>query len=205
MKKQEMIDYIGKHLDWFECMQTGLGHHSWWYTNRTPEECINVKLHAYADVDKVEEMLTEQEQTALQVLNIDLNEYLSDLIWGDFGMVEMARDELLDELTSEYNVTELEYGGRSGGWLAVVYEWDSVPEDYDTEYSAQEVRAFYQTIKKALEEHEKVTALVLQRKRELEKCIEDPENYIGQVREMVSSRLDSEKEHARDVLEMVVA
>lgn len=55
-----MIDYINQHYEWFQAMQLPLGHHSWWYTNRKPEDCINVKIHAWIETNAVYEKLTSQ-------------------------------------------------------------------------------------------------------------------------------------------------
>lgn len=198
MTKQQMIDYINEHFDWFECMQVGLGHDSWWYTNRSPEECINVKVHAWIDSDDVLSKLTAKEREIISTLGLDLNEYLNDMIWGDFGLVEMAREDLLEELKEKYNVESIEYGGRQGGWMAVIYDWSDVYDDYDDpDYSYKQVREFYQTIKKAVAEHEKVTGLVLERKRSLERYIEDPETYLDSVSIWVEENLDMQQQAQR--------
>lgn len=200
-----MIDYINNHYDWFEYMQMGLGHSSWWYTNRKPDDCINVKLHSWVDIDKIMAKLTDQEKQIIEVLGINLNEYLNDLVWSDFGLVEMERQSLLDELKADYNVKDIEYGGKSGGWMAIVYNWSDVYDDYDSpEYSYKEVLAFYRIIKNAVKENEKVTTLVLERKAQLEKSIADAENYIEQVKEMLADRLESEQQQASRVLAITV-
>lgn len=186
-----MINFINEHFDWFESMQKGLGHDSWWYTNRRPDDCINVKLHSWVDVAKITDQLTDQEKTTIQTLGIDLNKLCNDLVWEDFGMVDDARRCLLEDLKFHHNVKDLEYGGRSGGWLAVVYDWAEVYDDYDNpEYNYKEVLAFYRTIKNAIKEHKKVTTLVLERKRQLEKDIENPANYIEVVRDTIAYKLE---------------
>lgn len=200
-----MIDYINNHYDWYKYMQIGLGHDSWWYTNRGPDDCINVKLHSWVDIDKIIAKLTDQEKQIIETLGIDINEYLNDLVWSDFGLVEMARQSLLDELKADYNVKNIEYGGRSGGWMAIVYDWQDVPYDYNSqETSYKEVLAYYRIIKNAVKEHEKVTALVLERKAQLEKSIADAKNYIDQVKEMLTDRLESEQQQASRVLAITV-
>lgn len=196
-----MLEYITKNLEWFNCMQVGLGHHSWWYTNRRPSECIDVKVRAWIDQDKVLEKLTANDKKIIETLGIDLKEWLNELVWGDYGMVSMAKENLLEALKEKYNVTSVEYGGKSGGWLAVVYSWNDVHDDFDSgEYSYSDIRKFYSTIKKALAEHEKVTAEVLERKRNLEKDIENPENYIENIQESLSYKLENEQSQAQKVL-----
>lgn len=201
MTKQEMVDYIGTHFDWYEAMQMGLGHHSWWYTNRRPEQCINVKVYASVNSDKVLEKLSDRERQAIKVLGIDLDEALNDIVWSDYGLVDMGRDDLLEELKEYYNVTSVEYGGKSGGWLAVIYDWAKVWDDYeDASYTYADVRRFYTTIKNALAEHDKVTALILERKRDLERAIQDPDNYIEELQIRISDELESERLRASEVL-----
>lgn len=201
MTKATMIEYLNDNYEWFECMQKGLGHHSWWYTNRSPEECINVKLHAWVDMDKITEKLTDQEKRVIDTLGIDLTEYANDLVWSDFGIVETARESLLEELKEKHNVTHLEYGGKSGGWLAVVYSWGNVYDDYENEaYTYQEIKKYYNIIKNARAEHNEVAALVLERKKELEDTIEDPEYYIEQIQEYLSDKLQEEKNQAQRIL-----
>ncbi len=189
-----MIEFINEHYDWYCSMTQGLGHHSWWYTNRTPDECINVKLNAWVDLDDVKARLTNSQLELVELLSIGLERMCYDIAWDDCGLVDQAREYLLEELKEDYNVSDTEYGGRSGGWLAVVYNWDDIPSDYEDGYTYQEVKEFYQTIKRASAEHEKVTQLVLERKSQLEQAIEDVDNYIGVIIEEIEylkeSRID---------------
>lgn len=201
MTKKQIIDYLDKNYDWFEKMQLPLGHHSWWYTNRKPEDCINVKLHAWVDTDKVKARLSSKQNAIIDTLSIDLDEWCNDLVWSDYGMVEQAREDLLEELKAEYSVSDIEYGGRSGGWMAIIYKWDGAYSDYDNGiYTYAEIRDMYNVVRKAIAEHDKVTALVLQRKRELEKAIEDIDNYIEQIGECLENKLEAEATRAKRVL-----
>lgn len=188
-----MIEYINQHYDWFETMQMGLGHDSWWYTNRKPEDCINVKIYAWLDIDKLLEKLTDREKQIVDTLELDVPEYCNDLVWNDYGLVYSTRECLLEVLKENYNVVDCEYGGKQGGWLAVIYQWDDVPDDYDNdEYSYQEVKQFYNTIKKSITEHEKVTEMVLEMKKLLEKDIKNVETYLDQVHEYIANQLEAE-------------
>ena len=199
-----MIEEITKDYDWFECMQLGLGHDSWWYTNRTPEECVNVKIHAWVDLDQVKALLSPDELKAMDTLGIDIEELTGGVVWSDWGLIPLARKVLEEELKDSFNVSSLEYGGRSGGWLAVVYEWDDIPSDYDDckFYSYKEIKEFYQTVTKALEEHSKVTDLVNQRKSGLEKDIEAPESYIEEITQHISKTIEVETSKAHEILKL---
>lgn len=55
-------------------------------------------------------------------------------------------------------------------------------------------------MKKAVAEHEEVAELVLQRKKELEKAIEDPKTYIETLQDHLQESLELEKEKANAVL-----
>lgn len=203
MTKKQMIEYIDQHYDWFEAMQMPLGDDSWWYTNRRPEDCIKVKIYSWIDSDKVLEKLSANEKKVMETIGFNLDEYLNDYIWSDFGLVERAREDLLLDLKDEYNVTDIEYGGRSGGWMAIIYSWDSVYSDYDSdEYSYKEIRAFYNTIKKAIAEHETVTNIVLDRKNKLEKIIKDVDTYIEGLQEYLRDMLESKQMQATQVLDL---
>lgn len=199
MKKIQMIEFITEHIDWHNTMNMGLGHHSWWHTNRKSDDCINVKIHSYVDVDNIE--LTEQQKKIIKTTGFDLNEWLNSYIWDENGIIDTAREQLEYNLQEKFNVSELEYGGRSGGWLAVVYNWDDIPEDFDEpEYTYQEVREYYNQIKKAIKENEKVIEFVEEAKRSLEKWIETPSNYSDELDYILSELLEIKTEEAKAIL-----
>ena len=200
MTKKQMIEYIEEKYNWFESMQLELGHHSWWYTNRTPDECINVKLHAWVDIDEVLKKLTNNEKDIIKKLDLNVEEYCNYMIWGDYELVTQARENLLDELKEKYNVEGVNYGGRNGGWLAVIYDWNEVFEDYIENYSYQEIKGFYNTIKKAVAEHDRVTELVLERKKALEETIEDVGFFVDGVKSYVCDLLEEEQTKAKEIL-----
>lgn len=198
-----MIDFINDRYNWFERMQLGLGHHSWWYTNRSPEDCINVKLHNWFDIKDLEEKLTDQEKKLIDQLNFNIYEVIDWYSWN--LIISDARDNLEYDLKEKFNVDKLEYGGRQGGWLAVVYNWEWVPSDYDVDgYSYQEVRRFYQIIKKAIKEDELVTDYILDRKKSLDKFLSNADNFIDEVKTCLYNTLEDKQEEAHSILKIKV-
>ena len=203
MTKQKMIDFINDYYDWFERMQMGLGHHSWWYTNRSPKDCINVKLHNWFNIEDLEEKLTDQEKKLIDQLNFNIYEVIDWYSWN--LIISDARDNLEYDLKEKFNVSRLEYGGRQGGWLAVVYKWEWVPSDYDVdEYSYQEVQEFYKIIKKAIEEDELVTDYILDRKKSLDNFLSNADNFIDEVRTCLYNTLEAKQEAAHSILKIKV-
>jgi hypothetical protein len=184
MTKKTMIEYINNHADWYSRMTLGLGHHSWWYTNRSADDCINVKVYAGILADDLIEKLTDKEKKIIQHFNIDVEDWLYQLVWSDYGWIYQAREDLECLLKDKYNVESLEYGGRSGGWLAVVFDWD------DLDYS--EIKADYLLIKNAIQEYGDVEQEVLKAKKQLEQFLGDVNNYIDEFREYIYNYLDNE-------------
>lgn len=203
--------------EYLERMQKGLGHHSWWYTNRSSDDCINVKVHAWVDTDKVLQLLTQKEREAVDVLGIDVADFCEDIKWS--VLVEDARMFLLEELqgldTENETVHEIEYGGRSGGWLAVVYHFDlvgdycegheHVKDLYETKaITKKEWAQWCKNADAAIAHIEKVHAKVKELHRGLEQAIEDPQSYIDPLRDYIEDqkyKLYSDIEVAEQKLE----
>ena len=201
MTKKELIKYISDRYEWFERMQKPLGHNSWWYTNRNTDDCIDVKIYAGADIDELKTKISPATLSIIEKLHINLDEWLEDKIWGDFGFVDMARDDLQTELKEKYNVDSLDCGGKSGGWLCVVFNWDYIPDDFDTgEYTAKELEAYKKIIDEAETENATVNSLIVKRKMELCRAIEDVENYTDELEEYADEQLETEQIEARRIL-----
>lgn len=203
MTKKKMLDFISDHYDWFERMQQGLGNNSWWYTNRSSKDCINVKLYDWFNIEELEEKLTDQEKKLVEQLNFNIPEMIDWLSWDI--IVSDERDNLEYDLKDKFNVDRVEYGGRSGGWLAVVYKWDDIPSDYDSDsYNYQEVREFYYIIKKAVKENELVTAFILERKKRLDEFLSNADNFIDELRDCLHGTLETRQQEAREILKIKV-
>lgn len=128
--------------EYLQRMQKPLGHHSWWYTNRQSVDCVNVKMHCYVDTNKVIQSLTEKEQAAVSILNIKVDEWCEQTKWDS---IEIDRAYLLENLhdavelnNKDFSIDSLDYGGRSGGWLCVVFNFAGLGDylegsDYTTQ------------------------------------------------------------------------
>ena len=203
MTKKAMINFISDHYDWFERMQEGLGSSSWWYTNRSSEDCIDVKLHSWFDIDDLKAKLTKKEQKIIEQINYDLEEVINFFVWEI--IISDARDELEYDLKKKFSVDRVEYGGRSGGWLAVVYNWDEIPSDFDDgDYTYQEVKKFYHIIKNAIEENEQVVNFVLKRKKKLDKFLSNADNFIDEVKTCLYDTLEAKQAEAKELLKIKV-
>lgn len=203
MKKLEMIKYINDNIDWFERMKEGLGNSSWWYTNRTPEDCINVKLYAGVSADDLIDELTDKEKEIVRLTSFNVEEWLGGYIWGYYGLVSDERDILENDLKENFNVDRCEYGGKSGGWLAVVYSWDYIPDDYDDQrYAYSEIKEFYQIIKNAIKENQLVIAFVKNAHKKLETYLDNKETYLDELRFRLNERLETKLDEARELLKI---
>ena len=206
MKKQEVIKCISDRFEWFETMQKCLGHYSWWYTNRSSKDCIDVKIHAWADIEEIKKLLTPEELKVINLMSFDLDEFVNNYVWDEFGLIEQARESLREELTEKYRVKDLEYGGRSGGWLCVVYDWETIYDDFDkqdangTLYTYQELLKFKKITEEAEEDVQNVNNLVETRKKELIKEIEDPQTYIEELKYRIEEHATEKKEEAQRIL-----
>lgn len=201
-KHDSLAEYITR-------MQKGLGHHSWWYTNRQSEDCINVKMNCWVDSKEVTNLLTKKEKEAVKVLGIDVDEWVENEKWSIIGV---EQEYLLDTLKyadklqkEDARVHDIEWGGRSGGWLAVVFDFDGI-SDYCEGY--EYVKGLYDdgTITKrewselcksadsAVEYIELVHNYVKELHMSLCESLEDPQTYIEQLQEYIASCIDSEKE-----------
>lgn len=204
---QETHDNNAKYLT---RMQKGLGHHSWWYTNRGPDDCINVKMHCWCNDSDILKLLTPKEKQAIDVLNIDLSEVIENEKWS---IIEAERDFLLDTLqnttriTSKNNntVDSLDWGGRSGGWLAVAFDLDvslDYMEGYDYAHemvkegfiSKSELSRACKDIDIALKYINDVHAYIKQCHKDLCKTLEQPETYIDYIKDYIALSIESEAE-----------
>ena len=121
--KQDIDDAIER----FTMLSKGIGHESWWYSNRTSKDCINVKIYDKQKGD-VKELLSESEKKAIELLDINVDEFVSKE-W--YSQLEFARDNLNDD--RKYNdyyphVLGFEFIGHQGGWLCVQYDFTSYVE-----------------------------------------------------------------------------
>lgn len=197
MNKQQKIDFVEASIDWYNRMTAGLGHQSWWYTNRSSDDCINVKLHnGWVDINDVLEGLTTKEKEDAEVLGIDLEELVNNIMWGDYGIVDDAKHMLETELVEKYRVVKLEYGGRRGGWLAVVFDWESID---DFENCLDEA---VDKIKEAKKENQEVITLVEKRCKELEAMLNNPDTYIEIIKERIQNIKEHQQERAKKILEL---
>lgn len=201
MKKTLLTE---KNALYLERMQKPLGHHSWWYTNRSSEDCINVKIHAWVNDDKVLALLTKKEQKAIEVLGIKIDEVIERTIWGDYGIIEQAREDLKESIdtyvpSKEHRIEGIEYGGRSGGWMCIEYRFGGLVDEFinETELDAKEKKQAEKDVASALQYIEDTTQYVLKAKKELKKYIEDPQTYIEEVREAIANEI----EHHRAMIE----
>lgn len=196
----EAINMVAK----LERYSKGLGHHSWWYTNRQSQECVNVKIHEWPDVDAIKATLTPKEQNAIDVLGIDLNEYIEGEDGAKWDIVSFEARELADS-PADYLGTEtkyaepvrVEYGGRSGGWAAIVFEYsgevenivgDSYRDIDDQPYTAKEIRL----LQNAIKDIETVEDALRKAHASLCTTIEDPKTYTKTLQDYIATRIDFE-------------
>ena len=78
--KSEKHDQLAEYLT---RMQAPLGHHSWWYTNRSSEDCINVKMHVYPDIQEITSKLPAKTQKAIEILEIDVDTWVNTYVGND--------------------------------------------------------------------------------------------------------------------------
>jgi len=184
-------------------MQKDLGHHSWWYTNRQSADCINVKMHCWVDTDKVLAGLTEREREAVTVLDIDVDQFCDELKWRD---IESTREWLLESLKDDdtlqnetAQVDSLDYGGRSGGWLAVVFDFDAIGDylegyDYAIEYlTKKEQREQCKAVDNAIAYIDKVHARIVDMHKRYCDELEKPEFYIEELQMHIEESIDHEQ------------
>ena len=140
--------------------------------------------------------MTEKEKEEVEVLGIDVDGLVEDIIWGDYGIVDEARMSLKNELIAKHKVQDVEYGGRSGGWLAVVFDWEAIDED--EEYTKDAV----DKIKEAQKENEEVIALVEKRKKELKATIKNNLAFIDKIKEIIADIKQTEQNKAKRILDL---
>lgn len=199
MKKAEMIAFITKHYDLIEAMGLDLGHHSWHYTNRSPDTCINVKIHAWADAELLKEKLSAKDKKAVELLSIDLNEFIHTLTWEYYGVIDNERMAMEEALKANYpDIIGFEYGGKSGGWLCIQYDTSSIYEDFDSgEYDYKQTLAMYKEAKRLLTVFQEVENYVIKAKKALEAYIESSDflNYcLGELTELLDNRKEEQAE-----------
>lgn len=206
MKTKTTQEEAGAIVEKLERYSKGLGHHSWWYTNRKSNECVNVKMHAWPDIDAIKKTLTKKEQNAVDVLSIDLSEYIEgenglkwDIVtWEARDLADSPVDYLGTD-TKHAKPTSVEYGGRSGGWAAIVFEYtgdieniigDSYRDTSEQPYTAKEIRL----LQNAINDIATVEEALRKAHKDLYTTVEDPATYTEQVQEYVSNMIDREAE-----------
>ena len=196
-----LINNISHHFEWYQRMCKGIGNTNWWYSNRSSDDCINIKIYAGVSADQIKEKLSPKMRELLLELDLDIEKHLEFEVWGDYGVIETARQDLEQEIKDRFNVSDFEYVGRSGGWLCVVYNWDSIPSDFDEGlYTTKELREFGHLIDKALAEVEAVDVLVKKRKAELCKYLDNVDNYVDRANDWITDALDFEQGKAKRIL-----
>lgn len=140
-----MIAEITKFLDEMDNARNH-GHNgsNWWYPvpNRI---AYDIKLSHFVDADDLRKHMTEK-----QKLYYTDDEKLNEIIWEQ--VYEMA-SITMDDIKSEYyaHVDDVNIAGRSGGWMEVTYNINSIPSDVTDEpclYTAKEVTDIYKDMKK---------------------------------------------------------
>ena len=187
-------------------MQKPLGHDSWWYTNRSSEDCINVKMHSWPDMDKITALISDKERATIEVLGLDLEEFILREQWH---IINQAAEDLAEDIKIENrdgcSVTGVNYGGRSGGWACVVFDFDNTGDycegyEYaeqmykDGDINKKEWTEWCREADKAMQYITDVHEEVKKLHKLLEAYIEDPETYIEQAREYIAMSIDNEKE-----------
>lgn len=192
MKKTYTIEQLEDKKEYFTKMQKGLGHHSWWYTNRGSDNCINVKVHIYNKHEPID-YLTEKEKELIKVLDIDTDNIANDYFYEH---LQAERDGLnMDIEAGEYpQVDSVEYGGRSGGWLCVVYNFDDFRDFED----AIENEA-YTLASMLADKMEQVITDTTEKIKKAHKALcvfVDSEEYSKDIAEVIRQRIDIAKESA---------
>ena len=201
LHNQEIHDTNAEYL---QKMSKSLGHHSWWYTNRSSEDCINVKMHCYPDINSIINLLTTKEKQAVKVLAVDVDQYVSDHMWQDIDFTRHDFLQLLQEQTTLQNdharIESLDYGGRSGGWLAVVFDFDHLSDyiegyEYTIEHATKkEHREWCKSADNALAYIEKVHQYIIKLHREYCTELEDPTLYVEPLKDHIYQCIEHEQD-----------
>lgn len=191
-----------------------IGHHSWWYANRSSSECINVKIYAYNKYD-INDYLSEADKKNIETLNIKIENFISEKWWDELSI---AREELELMLQGHADdghnfhdkVQGLEYTGRSGGWLCVQYDFtdeaDTLEDiENDTELTEKQKQ------KKAKPIYKEVEAIItdtenkiLKRKKQLEEYLKS-EEYTKYLASEIQEFIKMKKEEIQDQLDQLEA
>lgn len=216
---QEKMNEIKNKYDYIERMQKGMGQNSWTYSNRKSGDCIDVKVYAYVKSDHVKELLTADERKNIDILKIDIFKVIEENIWGsDFcmgGIVTYARESLLENVKDNFRrmpsnsgkyVENIEYGGRSGGWMCVVYDFDDLLSNmYDVtnneDASTGDINSVYEKLENALSVIDEVTYFIKEKHKELCNLIREPHTHVEAIQEAISSRIEDMKAKAISIKE----
>lgn len=200
----EQHDTLAEYL---QRMQKGLGHHSWWYTNRGPADCVNVKMHCWVDTDELTALLTEREKKAVEVLKIDVAEWAEEYKWSGISWEANNLAGLLQEAEAlkhkDFTVTDVEYGGRSGGWACIVFDFYGLGDYLEgSEYAVRHLAEKNITKKELAQWHrqalaardyiEKVHDYVKQAHKELCAYYKNPQTYIEALKDYIANCIDHE-------------
>ena len=166
-------------------MQKDIGHHSWWYSNRGSEDCIKCKLYPFIDIEKLKDLLPERTKAVIEVLDIDINAIIDRYVWDT--VVPDAREAILETLKEKYDIVDIEYVGRSGGWACIQYNFDiATKEGYTAEDDLEDMK--YSDLKELLQKQKKAyqtinsaTADYIEAYERLEKELDTEEYYIDEV------------------------
>ena len=205
LSKQHKLDLIQSKADYLSRMQKPLGHHSWWYTNRSSKDCIDVKIYASVDIDAVLALLTERERLQIETLGLDVAEICQDVVWGEVGWIDTARYHLLDTLQCDvsHRILSVEFGGRSGGWLCVVYDFDELDTQIEDLLNADNpttklVDTTYKAVLEALDIIQRTEIKVMDMKQSLIADIKNPAaGYVDEIQSRIEDAIGFfEREHA---------
>jgi len=177
MTKLQKIEYITKQYDYIERMQKPLGHHSWWYTNRNSDDCINVKIHAYIDSDALLAKLTPQQEVNYSLLGLEIDDYINEHVWEHYGTIHQHREQYEEDMKEKFSqIDSFDYGGNSGGWLCIVYNFDNLRSDMEdiADYNETDNKIVNETYKNLIKAEKTIAETITY----TEKAVKGLENYI---------------------------
>jgi len=214
MNKKQLFDYISEKQGFINTYQSEFGNQSWWYSNRSPETCNNVKIYTYLDTEKVLELLSEKQRKQIELLDLNIVSLCNDIVWGgdydfQYSTIGMHVTDEIDNIKNNYPaVQDITFHGRSGGWVCVVYDFniktgdgwtidDIVNSGIDgTDYKT--LLDIYKQINKAIETVDSVNEYIQESKRVLEGLIENPENYIYDIEQNIEQAIENLNEQEQD-------
>ncbi len=111
-------------------MNTPIGNNnSWWYSNRSSSECVNVKIHAFPDIKEIISLLTPKEQQIITILKLDIPTFIENHMWESIQWDKESNEEYLKEQYPD--IHSFTYAGRSYGWCCVEYKFDELYEELE--------------------------------------------------------------------------